>query len=97
MRPQAKGLIPAHAGSTHRTPLRRCGRWAHPRSRGEHLSRQRRHIRIPGSSPLTRGAPDSRKRPGEVRRLIPAHAGSTSAQDCRWAVYGAHPRSRGEH
>ncbi|KXI17744.1 hypothetical protein HMPREF3227_01355 [Corynebacterium sp. CMW7794] len=50
-----------------------------------------------GSSPLTRGAPVVDNTNSAVRGLIPAHAGSTSAQDCRWAVYGAHPRSRGEH
>ncbi|KXI17742.1 hypothetical protein HMPREF3227_01353 [Corynebacterium sp. CMW7794] len=50
-------LIPAHAGSTHRTPLRRCGRWAHPRSRGEHGEVASLRVLAEGSSPLTRGAP----------------------------------------
>ena len=35
------GLIPAHAGSTHRGQLCRDAVWAHPRSRGEHDDYQR--------------------------------------------------------
>ena len=52
---------------------------------------------ILGSSPLTRGAPNSvfshRGRLG----LIPAHAGSTRGLPTGWPTFGAHPRSRGEH
>ena len=50
-----------------------------------------------GSSPLTRGALVQRRRPGNWRRLIPAHAGSTTADAKRALGEKAHPRSRGEH
>ena len=72
-------LIPAHAGKTRtaRTP-RRPGR-AHPRSRGENGTGATVGRGAQGSSPLTRG-----KRFGGVDRaagyrLIPAHAGKTTA------------------
>ena len=50
-----------------------------------------------GSSPLTRGKP---RRVNRVRRgwgLIPAHAGKTGLHYTSRAMYGAHPRSRGEN
>ena len=71
------GLIPAHAGSTRSLWWRKCQRWAHPRSRGEHCSNSARRSRSAGSSPLTRGAPGGRSARGCSRGLIPAHAGST--------------------
>ena len=50
-----------------------------------------------GSSPLTRGAPRTLASISAGRRLIPAHAGSTSDQDGSLGLSKAHPRSRGEH
>ena len=91
------GLIPAHAGKTPPRTRSQRGAWAHPRSRGENGRRRRGRGRRLGSSPLTRGKP----RPILARlsqpRLIPAHAGKTSAARRRGAQYGAHPRSRGEN
>ena len=52
------GLIPAHAGSTADKTLQSMQRAAHPRSRGEHAILRGRGPRAPGSSPLTRGAPN---------------------------------------
>ena len=49
-------LIPAHAGSTGRREVSHPSPRAHPRSRGEHLSRFFTPSSITGSSPLTRGA-----------------------------------------
>ena len=49
------GLIPAHAGKTGGRPIRRCGRRAHPRSRGENDATDKFKSTLNGSSPLTRG------------------------------------------
>ena len=55
------GLIPARAGNTSpRGPAPRR-RWAHPRSRGEHLSRALMNSSRTGSSPLARGTLRNRK------------------------------------
>ena len=51
------GLIPAHAGSTFLWLLLVVVCWAHPRSRGEHVTTSRHQQGYRGSSPLTRGAP----------------------------------------
>ena len=50
-----------------------------------------------GSSPLTRGAPDTAVDISTDCGLIPAHAGSTGGFLVFPAVPRAHPRSRGEH
>ena len=50
-----RGLIPAHAGKTSRSPSRRPPTEAHPRSRGENSSPPWRRRTCTGSSPLTRG------------------------------------------
>ena len=90
-------LIPARAGNTvassygcRRTP-------AHPRSRGEHPYSFRYSVFMVGSSPLTRGTPDSTANPFLRSRLIPAHAGNTNQFAKPWPADPAHPRSRGEH
>ena len=90
-------LIPAHAGNTPRGSRGANSPAAHPRSRGEHLSKIPTFRLLGGSSPLTRG---TLLRPAPCIfgcRLIPAHAGNT--RRCRKRAPGrpAHPRSRGEH
>ena len=50
-----------------------------------------------GSSPLTRGARHGTERVRQLRRLIPAHAGSTFFLGDGKVDLTAHPRSRGEH
>ena len=91
------GLIPAHAGKTGTPSAGSCGRWAHPRSRGENLSTYQACVGRAGSSPLTRGKRPPRSPRGGVCGLIPAHAGKT----CRLTLWPparrAHPRSRGEN
>ena len=75
-------LIPAHAGKTglpRQSPPRGA---AHPRSRGENPTFAAIVSKAAGSSPLTRGKPAIRPRRVRGRRLIPAHAGKTSA-GCR--------------
>ena len=91
------GLIPAHAGKTR---ARRAGRGksrAHPRSRGENLVRHVEPVRGLGSSPLTRGKHQERRRLRDRLGLIPAHAGKTNAPLGRCMTSPAHPRSRGEN
>ena len=93
----ASGLIPAHAGSTQMELALQKKLRAHPRSRGEH--KQLRQITSPklGSSPLTRGALNTKVNAAFLSGLIPAHAGSTSPHDDEPTTDTAHPRSRGEH
>ena len=95
--PLADGLIPAHAGKTHRlAAVRRLPR-AHPRSCRENTNSRFRCFTSYGSSPLTRGKTQNLGRPGGWARLIPAHAGKTSPPASRVRSSAAHPRSRGEN
>ena len=90
-------LIPAHAGKTI-APLSSgpCER-AHPRSRGENVPSWIDSPMIWGSSPLTRGKQPLTGGGVLAGRLIPAHAGKTSACQRLPAASRAHPRSRGEN
>ena len=91
------GLIPAHAGKTWRVSRAYCRVWAHPRSRGENITRVVRVIRHHGSSPLTRGKLFHALMPVLPQRLIPAHAGKTAFPLRTPSGSSAHPRSRGEN
>ena len=71
------GLIPAHAGKTHRRVRWRRARWAHPRSRGENSIMPVGMGVFRGSSPLTRGKHRKSSHRCRGRGLIPAHAGKT--------------------
>ena len=75
-RPQCR-LIPAHAGKTPLVSHRAISRPAHPRSRGENEYQARKSVTVRGSSPLTRGKPDTLTHTSGSKRLIPAHAGKT--------------------
>ena len=90
-------LIPAHAGKTSRTPRQVTSYAAHPRSRGENSFLASGQPSSPGSSPLTRGKRVSKRALTSVLRLIPAHAGKTSAAAVGVGRPSAHPRSRGEN
>ena len=92
-----KGLIPAHAGKTLPRGNRQSAGTAHPRSRGENSLDPPADSSPQGSSPLTRGKLRRDDRGGIVSRLIPAHAGKTSASRWVTSLRGAHPRSRGEN
>ena len=72
------GLIPAHAGKTHGFEVFEAFEAAHPRSRGENAYVAKLNKNGTGSSPLTRGKPQPRRRTRRPVRLIPAHAGKTS-------------------
>ena len=50
-----------------------------------------------GSSPLARGALGGADELVCAHGLIPARAGSTLSPSLVMNLYGAHPRSRGEH
>ena len=91
------GLIPAHAGKTRMVRPIQSVLGAHPRSRGENRRSWRIRSMILGSSPLTRGKRSPGARVGITPRLIPAHAGKTSASTGRTSPPRAHPRSRGEN
>ena len=94
---RGRGLIPAHAGKTPRRLQPGRAYRAHPRSRGENLAHQVQVLKAHGSSPLTRGKLVLPGLSARTRRLIPAHAGKTSASTARGRTSGAHPRSRGEN
>ena len=93
----AAGLIPAHAGKTHRSAHCACRRGAHPRSRGENSTSRLVAAAGAGSSPLTRGKHPTPPRGVGERGLIPAHAGKTRARRLDGFTGWAHPRSRGEN
>ena len=71
--------------------------WAHPRSRGEHVTSPAPFPGFSGSSPLARGTHGSARVPRRYLRLIPARAGNTNGRRCGGGIPPAHPRSRGEH
>ena len=91
------GLIPAHAGKTERAGRRLVKPRAHPRSRGENVSRTGCSPENAGSSPLTRGQHVHRARAVLAHGLIPAHAGKTVGRSGQRFRHWAHPRSRGEN
>ena len=97
VRARSGRLTPARAGSTRAAPRTRWRRWAHPHSRGEHVSVSRSPAHRPGSPPLARGAPDPEHSGVGVHRLTPARAGSTGWSGGCGTLSQAHPRSRGEH
>ena len=94
---QRWGLIPARAGNTHCIFAGQMVFRAHPRSRGEHLSRPRAARSRMGSSPLARGTLTQTTRPEAGVGLIPARAGNTPRHRAAERASWAHPRSRGEH
>ena len=69
----------------------------HPRSRGEILQFLHHACAMSGSSPLTLGKLEGVHADLPDVRLIPAHAGKTSADPRGAASSPAHPRSRGEN
>ena len=92
----ARRLIPAHAGKTSMALQRSPRSPAHPRSCGENRAKFVDDGLDWGSSPLMRGKQGARCRKTRLR-LIPAHAGKTTASPGVSAARPAHPRSRGEN
>ena len=91
------GIIPALAGNTDsaRVVLAEVG--DHPRSRGEYATVWPAVTFCPGSSPLSRGIPDSDVEDSRGGGIIPALAGNTFGVWCSWGSSSDHPRSRGEY
>ena len=91
------GIIPAYAGSTDMDILRNRQRRDHPRIRGEHQLGVAHADIVEGSSPHTRGAPESRRLHRRNNGIIPAYAGSTNRMSPVLLRWMDHPRIRGEH
>ena len=91
------GIIPASAGNTISSDGKTATYKDHPRIRGEHGVRSAYALIFPGSSPLTRGTPETGLGSGGQGGIIPAHAGNTDDKGGHLRVAGDHPRSRGEH
>ena len=89
--------IPAHAGKT--TPKRGCTPQSteHPRTRGENGHRFFVAKMHAGTSPHTRGKPQSASLRDLWIRNIPAHAGKTRASKSVLVIEKEHPRTRGEN
>jgi len=92
-----KRITPAHAGNTRSPYMMRGGRGDHPRTRGEHLKMQIKHINETGSPPHTRGTRTYEQNNSHGERITPAHAGNTAIHCCKCRPYRDHPRTRGEH
>ena len=75
--PARRGLIPARAGNTIWRVDSPVTAWAHPRSRGEHLSALTGALPAAGSSPLARGTLNYTLVFTQASGLIPARAGNT--------------------
>ena len=71
--------------------------WAHPRSRGEHMTDTTLKLTEAGSSPLARGTQKELRQAITFPGLIPARAGNTDTTRRYLLGLRAHPRSRGEH
>ena len=98
MKPRRSGrgrIIPARAGFTVTTPVRRPPPRDHPRSRGVYGAIQRADQLNVGSSPLARGLLTRRLHRVLSARIIPARAGFTTVLRPGAVVYQDHPRSRG--
>ena len=90
-------IIPAYAGSTIHALMAPRRLRDHPRIRGEHWSTTIVRVTAAGSSPHTRGAPQSVSQSCRVGGIIPAYAGSTSPPSQWVGRRPDHPRIRGEH
>ena len=96
-RTDARGIIPACAGST---PRRRTGtgkEWDHPRMCGEHYGDSDFVNELEGSSPHVRGARRDMDPVQPAAGIIPACAGSTTGSPGRAHSRRDHPRMCGEH
>ena len=89
-------FIPACAGNSPISGLRRLNRAVHPRVCGEQMVRPRHRVRRPGSSPRVRGTVAIFQPLESVGRFIPACAGnSITATSCSIGST-VHPRVCGE-
>ncbi len=90
-------IIPAHAGNTMLILSFISVVMDHPRTCGEHESRDQLVSHLPGSSPHMRGTPELRISSINALGIIPAHAGNTMSAVRYFRRSGDHPRTCGEH
>ncbi|RYP99500.1 hypothetical protein PG22506_1227 [Bifidobacterium pseudolongum subsp. globosum] len=88
-------IIPAHAGQTAAGCARPRPRPDHPRACGANMQGFARGLSNGGSSPRMRGKQRRLLLPGAVVRIIPAHAGQTSAPTRHFPTCSDHPRACG--
>ena len=91
------GIIPALAGNTWPRVVCPGAPWDHPRSRGEYRMLALTVLARIGSSPLSRGIPNSGISGVSSMRIIPALAGNTQRLLGGGCCGEDHPRSRGEY
>ena len=91
------GLTPAFAGNTASLTLALMPAMAHPRIRGEYLTKRSGSFLLRGSPPHSRGIPSLCRVCRNLLRLTPAFAGNTGCQPTGTRHRQAHPRIRGEY
>ena len=91
------GIIPAHAGLTEAVQRREEELRDHPRACGAHVRRRAVEFRGRGSSPRMRGSLDIYTALNEMKGIIPAHAGLTTAGHAQGCHGRDHPRACGAH
>ncbi len=92
----ARRFIPAYAGNAVLDPRHAARPPVHPRIRGERTFLKFCRMADGGSSPHTRGTPESERNQHLLPRFIPAYAGNASAPQQRGCPGSVHPRIRGE-
>ena len=95
--PMRIGIIPAHAGLTHRRLARGGICRDHPRACGAHAPAKIQSACATGSSPRMRGSLYSRKVFKLRQGIIPAHAGLTMLYERSLRLRRDHPRACGAH
>ena len=91
------GIIPAYAGNTFLSLIRRHLSRDHPRVCGEHSKPMVEEACKQGSSPRMRGTHGACCPASPRSGIIPAYAGNTMALQCRERPGRDHPRVCGEH
>ncbi|EFL00787.1 LOW QUALITY PROTEIN: conserved hypothetical protein, partial [Streptomyces sp. SPB78] len=93
---EARGSIPARAGSSRRLRAYWPAPGVHPRTRGEQVGDAEDVVAARGPSPHARGAVDDHPSHEGGVGSIPARAGSGTCSGCWAQRRGVHPRTRGE-
>ena len=90
-------FIPAFAGTTRARHAVRSRGTVHPRVRGDHAPSGTPENVTTGSSPRSRGPRNVREGARNIRRFIPAFAGTTPLPTFITPGITVHPRVRGDH
>ena len=90
-------IIPAHAGLTYIIENNWIFQRDHPRACGAHQSLTRSLMTPVGSSPRMRGSQQHGEHESIRAGIIPAHAGLTYFDCCKWYFGRDHPRACGAH